>query len=224
VNIQTKDGLNKGLKERVANVERVLDGHCTAFVLKTRDDLVETTQESKGQRHAAHEDVKACLDEINKILQRVKAIYSSMFGEGALQIDQNFDDLDQSAYDVMNTLAKLHVPPSTPHLEAEKLEAAKMLPKHTQTLLSVMAMAGADDELKRELVGCVKLGRDGGLPEYFDAIEGLESCVRKSMIAPLMIIPGQSAEVAKPVAPTDMLEAAKRMCAALKGINLALDD
>jgi hypothetical protein len=223
VNIQ--EGQNKGLKERVQNVERILDGHCTTFVLKTRDDLVENTQYSKNQRHAAYEDLKACLDEINKILQRIKAKYSNLFEEGPLLISQNYEDLDQAAYDVMNTLAKLHVPATTPELEAEKIEAARMLPKHVQQLMSVMAMAGADDDVKRDLIAAIKKARDGGLPEYFNAMQTLEDLVRKGMSAPpMMIIPDAIVDLAKPIQPTDMLEAAKRMCAALKGLNLALDD
>jgi len=224
INIQ--ESQNKGLKERVQNVENVLEGHITGFILRTKDHLQNPgIAEYKAQRQHEYDEVKSCLDEINKILARIKAKYSHLFEEGALKIDQGLDDIDTSAYDLMNTLAKLHVPPTTPELEQAKLAAAKVIPEKTQEVLSVMAQAGADPELKRELVGAVKQGRDGGLPQYFDACDTIEGVMRKSMQAkPLQLLLPIDNTVAKPVAQIDMLEAAKRMCAALKGINLALDD
>jgi len=223
--ITIQEAQNKGLKERISNVELVLDGHITGFILRTKDHLLNPSQpELKAQRTHEYEEVKSCLQEIERILQRIKAKYSNLFEEGALQIDQDLDDLDQSAYDLMNTLAQLHVPATTAELENTKLAAAKAIPQKTQEVLSVMAQAGADPELKKELVGAVKKGRDGGLPEYFDACEILENCVRKSHVAPPLQLSIPIGEPAKAVKQVDMLEAAKRMCAALKGINLALDD
>ena len=52
----------------------------------------------------------------------------------------------------------------------------------------------------------------------------MENVLRKSMVAPPLQLAIPLGEAAQPIKQIDMLEAAKRMCAALKGINLALDD
>jgi len=223
INIQEKE--NKTLKERINNVSHVLDGHVSGFILRTKEYLISPNSENQSHRQAAYNDVKACLDEINKILQRIKAKYTNSFDEGQLKIEQDLDEIDDKAIELMKTLGQLHAPAVTPDMEAAKIEHARALPGKTQEMLSVMAQAGADPELKRELVGAVKHGRDGGLPEYFESCDTIEGVARKSkMAAPLSLAIPVPIEEAKAINPIDMLEAAKRMCAALKGINLALDD
>ena len=49
------------------------------------------------------------------------------------------------------------------------MAAANAIPVSTKSAISAMAAVGAIPDLQRELIGAVKLARDGTIPEYFNA-------------------------------------------------------
>eukprot|EP01127_Copromyxa_protea_P013297 TRINITY_DN3567_c0_g1_i1.p1 TRINITY_DN3567_c0_g1~~TRINITY_DN3567_c0_g1_i1.p1 ORF type:complete len:426 (-),score=111.69 TRINITY_DN3567_c0_g1_i1:57-1334(-) len=222
VNIQ--EGTNKSLKDRVDNVELLLQAAIPNFILKSRDHLINLGQPHHGavkeEQIEAHKSVVACLDEIGRILERVKAKYANAFDEDGLKANRDLDDLDKAANNLFKNLAKLKVPSKS---EEETQAATQAVPALTKEVLTAMANHGAQPEHQRELIGVVKGARDGTIPEFFEAAENMENLLTKVREEPAFQIAVSSQATVPDEGPRDLLEAAKAMCAALKGLNIAVD-
>jgi len=159
---------------------------------------------------------------LKRICQQIKARYTNSFDES--QTKPLDEDLDEAANDLFDTLATLRLP----NLPPKDLEnAQKMLPVQTKEVLKVLDNKECPIELQQELIGAIKKARDGSVPEYFEALKILQQTLEKARNAqpgqPLALAHGTSRLVDTGGA-RDLLETAKKMCTALKGINVTLDE
>jgi len=224
--VKVQDDENQALHGRVDNVDLLLRKAMPEFILKTKDAVMNDNQpQLKEFQKQAYHDVVACLDELTKILERVKVKYTSDFDEDAVKVNTELDALDNAAQDMMDKVAKLRGMPLDADEESRRV-AAEAIPEATKTTLSEMSKLHAVPDLKRELVEQVKKARDGTTPEYFaaaDAVTDIVDKVKLSAPPPVAIQPIQEATMIQDSGPRDLLEAAKAMCAALKNLNLKLD-
>jgi len=224
--VKIQDDENLALHGRVDNVDLLLRKAMPEFILKTKDAVMNDNQpQLKEFQKQAYHDVVACLDELSKILERVKVKYTSDFDEDAVKVNTELDALDRAANDMLASVAKLRSMPLDADDEAKRI-TAEAVPETTKATLSEMAKLSATPEMKRELVDQVKKARDGTTPEYFEAVDAVTDLVEKvklSAPAPVAIQSIQEAETIDQSGPKDLLEAAKAMCAALKNLNLKLD-
>jgi len=223
--VRIQEGANQSLQDKIENCGVLMKGSIPEFIVKSRDHLVKMGQPShagcKQAQQAAYNSVISCLDEINRVLDRIKVKYINAFDEDPLKARKELDDLDKAAGALFNNLAKLKIPARAD--DPGVLAAAEALPVLTKSTLGAMASAGAPQELQREVVAAVKKARDGDIPQYFESVQEMENILSRIptepefsiSIAPLVTIADDG--------PKDMLEAAKAMCASLKSLNLVLD-
>jgi len=224
--VKIQDDENLALHSRVDNVDLLLRKSMPDFILKTKDSVMaERSPQLKEFQKQAYHDVEACLDELTKILERVKVRYTSEFDEDAVKVNTELDALDNAANDVLSAVAKHRGLPDDVGDDVKNV-SAEAIPEATKTALSEMTNKKATPEAKKELVEAVKKARDGTLPEYFEAADAITDLVDKVKIsAPpsISIGPLQEATMIADSGPRDLLEAAKAMCSALKNLNLKLD-
>jgi len=224
--VKIQDDENLALHGRVDNVDLLMRKAMPEFILKTKDAVMNENQSQlKEFQKQAYHDVVACLDELTKILERVKVKYTSDFDEDAVKVNTELDALDRAANDMLASVAKLRGLPLDADEEARRI-TAEAVPETTKATLSEMAKLSATPVMKKELVDQVKKARDGTTPEYFEAADAVIDLVEKvklSAPAPVAIQSIQEAETINESGPRDLLEAAKAMCAALKNLNLKLD-
>jgi len=224
--VKIQDDENLALHARVDNVDLLLRKAMPEFILKTKDAVFNDGQpQLKEMQKQAYHDIVSCLDEITKILERVKVKYSSEFDEDAVKVNTEIDALDNAANEVLASVAKLRGMPLDADDEIRRV-AAEGIPEKTKVTLSEMAKLSATPEHKKELVEQVKKARDGTVPEYFaaaDAVTDLVDKVKLSAPVQISIQPIAEAATIEASGPRDLLEAAKAMCSALKNLNLKLD-
>jgi len=224
--VKIQDDENLALHSRVDNVDLLLRKAMPEFILKTKDSIMaDNSPQLKEFQKQAYHDVVACLDELTKILERVKVKYTSEFDEDAVKVNTELDALENAAAEVLAAVAKHRGTPLDADDDTKRI-IAEAIPDATKTTLSEMANKRATPEQKKELVEQVKKARDGNLPDYFeaaDAITDLVDKVKMSAPAPVSIAPIQDATMIADSGPRDLLEAAKAMCSALKNLNLKLD-
>jgi len=224
--VKVQDDENQALHARVDNVDLLIKKAMPEFILKTKDAVMNDNQpQLKEFQKQAYHDVIACLDELTKILERVKVKYVSDFDEDAVKVNTELDALDNAANDMLDRVAKLRGMPDDTD-DAARRVAAEAIPDATKQTLSEMSKLNAAPDLKREMVEQVKKARDGTTPEYFEAVDAVTDLVDKVKLSaptPVSIQPIQEATTIQESGPRDLLEAAKAMCAALKNLNLKLD-
>jgi len=226
--VKIQDDENLALHGRVDNVDLLLRKAMPEFILKTKDTIMTdgNQSQSKEVQKQAYHDVVSCLDELTKILERVKVRYTSEFDEDAVKVNTELDALDNAANEVLASVAKLRGLPLDADDETRRV-AAEGIPEATKVTLSEMAKLRATPDHKKELVEQVKKARDGSLPEYFEAADAIPDLMDKvKMSAPQIVAIQPIAQEATTISdsgPRDLLEAAKAMCAALKNLNLKLD-
>jgi len=224
--VKIQDDENLALHSRVDNVDLLLRKSMPDFILKTKDSVMaNSSPQLKEFQKQAYHDVIACLDELTKILERVKVRYTSDFDEDAVKVNTELDALDNAANDVLSAVAKHRGLPDDVDDDV-KTVSAEGIPEATKTAISEMTNKKATPEQKREMVEAVKKARDGNLPAYFEAADAITDLVDKVKIsAPpaISIAPLQEATMISDSGPRDLLEAAKAMCSALKNLNLKLD-
>jgi len=225
--VKIQDDENLALHGRVDNVDLLLRKAMPEFILKTKDSVLTNPPRSelKEFQKQAYHDVVSCLDELTKILERVKVKYTSDFDEDAVKVNTQLDALDVAANEVLGQVAKLRGMPLDADEDSRRV-VAEGIPEATKVTLSEMAKLRATPEMKKEMVEQVKKARDGNLPEYFAAADAVTELVDKvKMSAPplVSIQPIQEAATTVNDGPKDLLEAAKAMCAALKNLNVKLD-
>jgi len=223
--VKIQDDENLALHSRVDNVDLLLRKAMPEFILKTKDSIMnDNSPQLKEFQKQGYHDVVACLDELTKILERVKVKYTSDFDEDAVKVNTELDALDNAANDTLASVAKLRGMPLDADDEARRV-AAEAVPDNTKTTISEMANKRATPEQKKELIAQVKKARDGPADNYFQAAEAiadLVDIVKLSAPVPVSIAPIQEATMIDS-GPRDLLEAAKAMCSALKNLNLKLD-
>lgn len=224
--VKIQDDENQALHARVDNVDLLLRKAMPNFILKTKDYVVNNNQpELKELQKQAYHDVVACLDELGKILERIRVKYITEFDEDAVKVNTELDALDNAANDVLASVAKYRGLPTDADEEARRV-AAEGIPEVTKVAVSQMSNLSATPGQKKEFIDQVKKARDGTLPDYFEAADAVAELVDKvKLSAPVKVsIP----TIAEPVTidqngAGDLLEAAKAMCAALKNLNIKLD-
>jgi len=225
--VKIQDDENMALHGRVDNVDLLLRKAMPDFILKTKDSIMNDHQpQLKEMQKQAYHDVESCLDELTKILERVKVKYTSEFDEDAVKVNTELDALDNAANDMMASVAKLRGMPLDADEDAKRI-AAEGIPEATKVALSEMAKLRASPDHKKELVEQVKKARDGTVPEYFAAADAVSDLVDKVKLSAPQVVAiqpiSQEATTIADSGPRDLLEAAKAMCAALKNLNLKLD-
>jgi len=214
---------NEHLRKKFKTVEEILENSNPEFIVASRDYLMSIGQpdapEKKAYQKEQYDIVYSGFEELKRILEAIKVRYTNMFTEGKLPPED--DIIDDPASDLFDTLAKIRAPIP----EEEKLQAIQNLKPQTQELLRVLEEKGCPIEMKQELLAAIKKARDGGLPEYFEAVRCLEETLAKAKAMkpqPLQITVG-SFGLKDKGGPKDLLEAAKQMCAALSSLNISLD-
>jgi len=223
--VKIQDDENLALHSRVDNVDLLLRKSMPDFILKTKEAVMtENSPQLKEFQKQSYHDVVACLDELTKILERVKVRYTSDFDEDAVKVNTELDALENAANDMLSAVAKHRGTPDNADDDVKRV-AAEGIPDATKTTLSEMTNKRATPEQKKEMIEQVKKARDGTLPDYFEAADAITDLVDKVKIsAPpqVSIAPIQDASTISD-GPRDLLEAAKAMCNALKNLNLKLD-
>jgi len=223
--VRIQEGANQSLQDKIENCGVLMKGSIPEFIVKSRDHLVNMGQPShagcKQAQQAAYNSVISCLDEINRVLDRIKVKYINAFDEDPLKARKELDDLDKAAGALFNNLAKLKIPARAD--DPGVLAAAEALPVLTKSTLGAMASAGAPQELQREVVAAVKKARDGDIPQYFESVQEMENILARIPTEPEFSISIAPLATIADDGPKDMLEAAKAMCASLKSLNLVLD-
>jgi len=227
--VKVQDDENFDLHNRVENVDMLLKQAMSNFILKTKDWILNMENgdpQIKEFQKQGYADAVACLDEIDKILQRIRVKYTNAFDEDAVRVKPEITPLDNAVNNVMNQVAKLRaLPPTTP--EDDRVTVAEGVPKLTKTAIGEFTNYGATPDQKQEFVSAVKQARDGEHPsDFFEAQDAVADLLNKvKMSKPITIdMPEFQEAVSINDDAGDLLEMAKRMCAALKNLNLALDD
>jgi len=224
--VKIQEGSNEDLQGRVENAERLLLRTIPNFILATKDYFVHNNdpQLKEAQKHA-HDDLVGCLDELNKILERVKVKYTNTFDEDMVRANVNLTPLEKHVREAMQAVAKLRtIPPDYP--EAEKHILQEAVPKTTKSALAEFDNYHATPEEKQEFVRCIKQARDGPVGDFFQAQDALGKLVEKmgtSSFNPPTIhieVPAQTIDEDH----GDLLEAAKALCASMKNLSITLDD
>jgi len=222
LNIQEDE--NENLRKKFETTHSLLNESITPFILSSKEHLLTMGTGAHGQNKATQKEcyrvVNSCLEQIRTILEQIRARYTNLFKEGKPLEPPPIDDLDEAAADLFDSLAKLKT--AKPE---NKLEAAKAVPAATKATLAAMDTHECPMIMKEDLVGAVKQARDGDIPEYFDALKILEQTLEKAKAmqpAPFQISM-DNLKIEDKGGPKDLLEAAKRMCAALSGLNITLD-
>jgi len=225
--VKIQDDENLALHGRVDNVDLLIRKAMPEFILKTKDHIMNSpsSPELKEFQKQSYGDVVSCLDELTKILERVKVKYTSEFDEDAVKVNTQLDALDNAANEVLANIAKYRGMPLDADEDARTV-VAEAIPEATKVTLSEMAKLRATPDDKKELIEQVKKARDGTVPEYFQAQEAVHDLVDKvKLSAPpvISIKPIMAEAISDTDGPRDLLEAAKAMCSALKNLNLKLD-
>lgn len=226
--VRVQDDTNVALITRVENVELLLKQAMPNLILTTKEWLFsDEDPEAKEHQKQAYHDVISCLDEIKKILERVKVKYTSAFDEDATKVSGELAPVDKALNDVLKKVAALRsLPANAP--EEDRRIAAEGVPVATKATLAEFDKLHARPDDKASLVSSVKQARDApDLSDYFGAQDALHDLVEKvklsqpAIVAPIPII--SSAVPFIDEGPQDLLEVAKKMCDALKNLNLTLD-
>jgi len=202
-----------------------LNGAIPTFIVASKEHLQtmgsSEHNEKKEIQKEEHRNVHACLEEIKRILEQIRAKYTNEFNEGKRLVPEPLDDLDEAAAELFDSLAAL----KTPKNEEAKLYAASQIPANTKATLDAMSAHDCPMELKKDLVGQIRQARDGDIPQYFEAVKCMEQTLEKAkaMQPPPLQIDMGALKIHDSGGPKDLLEAAKRMCAALSGLNITLD-
>jgi len=215
---------NETLRRKFKAVEDILEDSNPKFIMASKDHLMAMGQSDHPQKKAyqkeLYDTVYSCFEEIKRILEAIRVRYTNAFDESK-QDDPEDDILDDPSTDLFNSLVKAR----SPIPEEKKLQAVESIKPHTQEVLRVMDTKNCPLEMKQELLGAVKMARDGSVPQYFDAIRCMEETLNKAKAMqpqPLQISFGASG-IKDKGGPKDLLEAAKQMCAALSSLNISLD-
>jgi len=214
---------NETLRKKFQTVEALLDDTNPKFIMASKDHLVAMGQSDhpgkKAYQKEQYDVVYSCFEEVKRILEAIRVRYTNAFDES--KNDDDDDILDDPASDLFDSLQTLR----TPQPEEKKLQATQAIKPQTQEVLRVMDTKDCPLEMKQELLGAIKMARDGSVPEYFDAIRCMEETLNKAKAMqpqPLQISFGSSG-IKDKGGPKDLLEAAKQMCAALSSLNISLD-
>jgi len=211
---------NEKLRTKYTITAELINDTTPNFILATKDYLVDKSKESKARQTELYNVTVSCLDELKRILEQIRVRYTNAFDEQREPLDDEI--LDDPASDLFETLAAIRSPEKT---EPEKAPLAALIRPQTQNLLKAMDEKQCPVELKQEALGAIKKARDGSVPEYFDAIRTLEDTLAKArnlQPSPLQISIG-ALTINDKGGPRDLLEAAKRMAAALSSLNVTLD-
>jgi len=215
VNIQ--EASNRVLKARAENVGHLLSSAIPDFIIQSKEYLLNMGDNNyKHRQTEAYNAVISCLDEINKILERVKGKFTNTFEQENPAAEAPLTDLEAAVNNLFNNLAKLRVPD-----EQVRAVAADNVPPATKTVLAALTDRNVPMPEKKQLIENVRDARDGSIPQYFTSLEAVGEIVQKAQTAPLFSIP--LSVPTSSAAPGDMLEAAKAMCSALKGLSFSLD-
>jgi hypothetical protein len=223
--VKIQEGANEELQTRVDNAEQILKQVFPKFIIESKEFCLSNNdpQLKEAQKHA-YDDLSGCLDEISKIVDRIKVKYLNTFEEDALRINQP-SPLDKSINDVLQAVAKLRsLPPDL--LPDQRHVYQEAVPKTTKAAIAEFDNAGATTEHKQELVKCVKQARDGPVSDFFHAQDELGKLVErvKAEAAFIPTIPLIAEPETIDDTPGDLLAAAKALCASMKTLNIVLDD
>eukprot|EP01125_Pyxidicula_operculata_P008167 TRINITY_DN2761_c0_g1_i1.p1 TRINITY_DN2761_c0_g1~~TRINITY_DN2761_c0_g1_i1.p1 ORF type:complete len:433 (+),score=135.46 TRINITY_DN2761_c0_g1_i1:66-1364(+) len=221
---------NAALENRVQNVDILLKQALPLMIVRTKDSLYNPDDaEMKELQKQAYADVVSCLDELKKILDRIKVKYTSTFDEDATKVGGELHPLDKAVNNILKQVAKFRATPES--LPDDKQAAADEISPATKSALGEFDKLRAKPDDRQQLVSCVKQARDApNASGYFQAQDALEDLAEKVKVSqPITIAPvipimadAMTIELEKE-GPKDMLEAAKAMCEALKKLNLTLD-
>jgi len=223
--VKIQEGTNDDLHVRVANAELILKQVIPKFIIDSKEFYLSNnnSQHKENQKHA-YDDVITCFDEFSKIVERIKVKYTNTFDEDSLRINPP-TPLEKAVNDVMQSVSKLRTLPSD-MLPEQRQTYHDAIPKTTKTAIHELDRAGGDKNDKEELVRCVKSARDGPLQDFFNAQDDLGKLVERVQAnaaviptIPLIAEPELIDDTAG-----DLLAAAKRLCASMKTLNIALDD
>jgi len=160
----------------------------------------------------------SCFEEIKRILEAIRVRYTNAFDES--KADDEEDIIDDPASDLFDTLQAMRTAP-----EPKRLQATAQLKPQVERLLAILDEKECPPEMKKELLAAIKKAANGSIPEYFEAMKILEETLNKAKAMqpqPLQIAMGNMG-IRDRGGPMDLLEAAKRMCAALSSLNITLD-
>jgi len=224
--VKIQEGTNEDLEGRVENVERLMHHTVPNYILASKDYILNSDPQVKEAQKHAYEDLLACLDELNKILERIRVKYTNAFDEDATRITPNITPLAKSVQEVVQAVSKLRtMPPDLGPPEKKIIQEA--VPTTTKAALSEFDNYNATPEDKQELVRCVKQARDGPTAEFFQAQEALGALVDRVQANHQAFIPSISLDMPLETiddSPKDLLEAAKALCASMKTLNITLDE
>jgi chemotaxis protein histidine kinase CheA len=224
--VKIQEGANDDLQVRVDNAEHLLKQVIPKFIIESKEFFLSNNdpQLKEAQKHA-YDDVIGCLDELTKIVDRIKVKYINTFDEDAMRIPVHSTPLERAVNDAMQAVAKLRSLP--PDMLPEQRQAyQEAIPKTTKQALFEFDNAGATPEEKQELIRCVKQARDGPVTDFFHAQDDLNKLVEKVQANAAFIptIPLSAEPELFDDTPGDLLAAAKALCASMKTLNIALDD
>jgi len=223
--VKIQEGTNDELQGRTENAERNLQSTIPNFILASKDYMLNNDPQYKEAQKHVHEDLVGCLDELNKILERIKVKYTNSFDEDAQRVTPNMTPLEKSVNQVMQAVSHLRsLPPDA--LEDDKRVVQQGVPKATKVALNEFNNMCATPQDKEELVRCVKQARDGPVSDFFQAQDALDNLVDRVQ-SNQQFVPSISllmdAETLDD-SPKDLLEAAKALCASMKTLNITLDE
>eukprot|EP01123_Difflugia_compressa_P000092 TRINITY_DN1019_c0_g4_i1.p1 TRINITY_DN1019_c0_g4~~TRINITY_DN1019_c0_g4_i1.p1 ORF type:complete len:425 (+),score=99.93 TRINITY_DN1019_c0_g4_i1:91-1365(+) len=223
--VKIQEGTNEDLQGRLDNAQQMMKKAIPDFIVTSKDYILNSNPQLKEQQKLSYEDVLVCLEELNKILERVRVKYINAFDED-IQRATNPSPLEQAIHDVMQAVAKLRsLPPEAPVVEKSLIQEA--VPKTTKAALVELDNFDATPEEKQELVKCVKQARDGPTAEFFNMQDTLSSFA-EHIKATHQYVP--SVEITIPAeeieddAPQDLLEAARNLCNSMRKLSITLDE
>jgi len=224
--VKIQEGANDDLQVRVDNAEHLLKQVIPKFIIESKEFFLSNNdpQLKEAQKHS-YDDVIGCLDELTKIVDRIKVKYTNSFDEDAMRIPVHSTPLERAVNDAMQAVAKLKsLPPDM--LPEQRQTYQEAVPKTTKHALFEFDNAGATPEEKQELIRCIKQARDGPVTDFFVAQEDLNKLVEKvqanASFIPTIPLIAESETIDD--TPGDLLAAAKALCASMRTMNIALDD
>jgi len=224
--VKIQEGANDDLQVRVDNAEQILKQVIPSFIIASKEYFLSYHDPQLKENHKhAHSDVISCLDEFTKIVDRIKVKYTNTFDEDALRINPP-TPLEKAMEDILQSVAKLRtLPPDM--LPEQRQTYAEAVPRATKHAMTEFDNYGATPEDKQDLIRGVKQARDGPtISDFFTAQDDLGKLVEKLQANASYIptIPLISEPETEDDSTSDLLAAAKALCASMKTLNIALDD
>jgi len=222
--VKIQPGLNEALVPRVDNVDHLLRSSLPELIMRVKDVLVQgATPDRAAAVERAHQQIKSCLEELRRILALVTANYVNQFEESATRIPLDRDPLEQALRGVSKCLADIKGAQLAHEPEMLQLELANLLPEFVKVAIAELTKMGASEADKREFIDAVKKARDGNADDFFKAQETFDRIKDRIKNKPPPLQIGLVEAAPQESRAKDLLEAAKRMAAAMGKVNVTLN-